>query len=167
MKISPNEKLIEIGYKGFPLDSYGKSVADFLSNKPNIFNSGFQFPLMVLKQDALTHNIDKMSRFCKSVGAELAPHVKTTMAPQIAQLQIDAGAFAVTVASLWQAEIFREFDFKRIIIANEVLDQYAIKKIAELNKSKKVEIIFYVDNLEGLEIIKSFTPSYGIQNLFI
>jgi len=87
MKISPNEKLIEIGYKGFPLDSYGKSVADFLSNKPNIFNSGFQFPLMVLKQDALTHNIDKMSRFCKSVGAELAPHVKTTMAPQIAHLQ--------------------------------------------------------------------------------
>jgi len=167
MKISPNEKIIEIGYKGFPLDSYGKSVADFLSNKPNIFNSGFQFPLMVLKQDALTHNIDKMSRFCKSVGAELAPHVKTTMAPQIAQLQIDAGAFAVTVASLWQAEIFREFDFKKIIIANEVLDQYAIKKIAELNKSKQVEIIFYVDSLEGLEIIKSFTPSDGIQNLFI
>ena len=167
MKISPNEKIIQIGYKGFPLDSYGKSVADFLSNKPNIFNSGFQFPLMVLKQDALTHNIDKMSRFCKSVGAELAPHVKTTMAPQIAQLQIDAGAFAVTVASFWQAEIFREFDFKRIIIANEVLDQYAIKKIAELNKSKKVEIIFYVDSLEGLEIIKSFTPSDGIQNLFI
>ena len=167
MKISPNEKIIEIGYKGFPLDSYGKSVADFLSNKPNIFKSGFQFPLMVLKQDALTHNIDKMSRFCKSVGAELAPHVKTTMAPQIAQLQIDAGAFAVTVASLWQAEIFREFDFKRIIIANEVLDQYAIKKIAELNRSKKVEIIFYVDSLEGLEAIKSSTPSDGIQNLFI
>ena len=167
MKISPNEMIIEIGYKGFPLDSYGRSVADFLSSKPNIFNSGFQFPLMVLKQDALTHNIDKMSRFCKSVGAELAPHVKTTMAPQIAQLQMDAGAFAVTVASLWQAEIFREFNFKRIIIANEVLDQYAIKKIAELNKSKKVEIIFYVDSLEGLEIIKSFTPSDGIQNLFI
>ncbi len=35
------------------------------------------------------------------------------------------------------------------------------------NKSKQVEIIFYVDSLEGLEIIKSFTPSDGIQNLFI
>ena len=167
MKTDPSNSIIEIGYKGFPLDSYGKSVADFLAKRQNIFTSGFQFPLMVIKQDALTHNIDKMSRFCKSVGAELAPHVKTTMAPQIAQLQIDAGAFAVTVASLWQAEIFREFDFKKIIIANEVLDQYAIKKIAELNKSKQVEIIFYVDSLEGLEIIKSFTHSDGIQNLFI
>ena len=134
MKTDPSNSIIEIGYKGFPLDSYGKSVADFLAKRPNIFTSGFQFPLMVIKHDALTNNIDRMSRFCKSVGAELAPHVKTTMSPYIAQLQIDAGAFAVTVASLWQAEIFRKFGFKRIIIGNEVLDQYAIAKIAELNK---------------------------------
>jgi len=167
MKTDPSNSIIEIGYKGFPLDSYGKSVADFLAKRPNIFTSGFQFPLMVIKQDALTHNIDRMPRFCKSVGAELAPHVKTTMSPYIAQLQIDAGAFAVTVASLWQAEIFMKFGFKRIIIGNEVLDQYAIAKIAELNKSKTVEIIFYVDSIAGLEIIKRFTPSNGIQNLFI
>jgi D-serine deaminase-like pyridoxal phosphate-dependent protein len=129
MTIARNEKIIENIYKGFPLGSYGKPITDFLSEKPNIFNSGFQFPLMVLKQNALTHNIDKMSRFCKSVGAELAPHVKTTMAPQIAELQMNAGAYAITVANLWQADIFREFGFKKIIIANEILYQQFLKKI--------------------------------------
>lgn len=167
MTIHLSEKIIKNAYKGFPLDSYGKPVADFLLKKPNIFNSGFQFPLMVLKQDALTRNIDKMSRFCKSVGAELAPHVKTTMAPQIAELQINVGAYAITVANLWQAEIFREFGFKKIIIANEIFDQYAIKKIAEINKSKKNEIFFYVDSLEGLRFVEKYTPSGGVQNLFI
>jgi D-serine deaminase-like pyridoxal phosphate-dependent protein len=158
---------IEISNKGFPLNSYGKTVDHFLSTKPNILTSGFQFPIMVLKDKALKHNIDRMARFCKSVGAELAPHVKTTMSPQIAQMQVDAGAFALTIANFWQAEIFRNFGFKKLIIANEVLDPTAIAAIADLNSKKSAEIIFYVDSIAGLEIIKKYTPKDGIQNLFI
>jgi D-serine deaminase-like pyridoxal phosphate-dependent protein len=122
---------------------------------------------MVLKDKALKHNIDRMARFCKSVGAELAPHVKTTMSPQIAQMQVDAGAFALTIANFWQAEIFRSFGFKKLIIANEVLDPTAIAAIADLNSKKAAEIIFYVDSIAGLEIVKKYTPKDGIQNLFI
>ena len=158
---------IEISNKGFPLNSYGKNVEQFLSTKPNIFSSGFQFPIMVLKERALKHNIDRMARFCNSVGAELAPHVKTTMSPQIAQMQVDAGAFALTIANFWQAEIFRNFGFKKLIIANEVLDPTAIAAIADLNSKKAAEIIFYVDSIAGLEIIKKYTPKDGVQNLFI
>jgi D-serine deaminase-like pyridoxal phosphate-dependent protein len=161
------KQTIEISNKGFPLNSYGKTVDQFLSSKPNIFTSGFQFPIMVLKDKALKHNIDRMARFCKSVGAELAPHVKTTMSPQIAQMQVDAGAFALTIANFWQAEIFRNFGFKKLIIANEVLDPSAIAAISELNGKQAAEIIFYVDSLAGLEIVKNHTSKDGIQNLFI
>ena len=161
------KQTIEISNKGFPLNSYGKTVDQFLSTKPNIFTSGFQFPIMVLKDKALKHNIDRMARFCKLVGAELAPHVKTTMSPQIAQMQVDAGAFALTIANFWQAEIFRSFGFKKLIIANEVLDPSAIAAISELNGKQAAEIIFYVDSLAGLEIVKKHTLKDGIQNLFI
>ena len=161
------KQTIEISNKGFPLSSYGKSAEQFLATKPNIFSSGFQFPIMVLKEKALKHNIDRMARFCKSVGAELAPHVKTTMSPQIAQMQVDAGAFALTIANFWQAEIFRSFGFKKLIIANEVLDPTAIAAIARLNSKQAAEIIFYVDSIAGLEIVKKYTPKDGIQNLFI
>jgi D-serine deaminase-like pyridoxal phosphate-dependent protein len=161
------KQTIEISNKGFPLNSYGKTVDQFLSTKPNILTSRFQFPIMVLKDKALKHNIDRMARFCKSVGAELAPHVKTTMSPQIAQMQVDAGAFALTIANFWQAEIFRSFGFKKLIIANEVLDPSAIAAISELNGKQAAEIIFYVDSLAGLEIVKKHTSKDGIQNLFI
>ena len=161
------KQTIKISNKGFPLNSYGKTADQFLSSKPNIFTAGFQFPIMVLKDKALKHNIDRMARFCKSVGAELAPHVKTTMSPQIAQMQVDAGAFALTIANFWQAEIFRNFGFKKLIIANEVLDPTAIAAIADLNSKKAAEIIFYVDSIAGLEIIKKYTPKDGVQNLFI
>ena len=161
------KQTIEISNKGFPLNSYGKTAEQFLASKPNIFSAGFQFPIMVLKDNALKHNIDRMARFCKSVGAELAPHVKTTMSPQIAQMQVDAGAFALTIANFWQAEIFRSFGFKKLIIANEVLDPSAIAAISELNGKQAAEIIFYVDSLAGLEIVKKHTSKDGIQNLFI
>ena len=161
------KQTIEISNKGFPFNSYGKTAEQFLASKPNIFSAGFQFPIMVLKDNALKHNIDRMARFCKSVGAELAPHVKTTMSPQIAQMQVDAGAFALTIANFWQAEIFRSFGFKKLIIANEVLDPSAIAAISELNGKQAAEIIFYVDSLAGLEIVKRHTSKDGIQNLFI
>ncbi len=162
-----DSKLIGIECKGFPIDSYGLSIKDFILRKPNIFKSGFQFPLMVLKQDALISNINLMSKYCGSVGAELAPHVKTTMSPQIARLQVNSGAYALTVANFWQAELFRNFGFNKLIIANEILDSSSINKISEINTLNETEIIFYVDSLEGLEIVKKFTPENGLQNLFI
>ena len=167
MKHNLSKKTIEISSKGFPLDSYGKAIDKFLRTKPNIFSSRFQFPIMVLKETALKQNIDRMARFCKSVGAELAPHVKTTMSPQIAQMQVSAGAYALTIANFWQAEIFRNYGFKKLIIANEILDPAAIEAISILNAKNKAEIIFYVDSLAGLDIIKKHTPSNGKQNLFI
>jgi len=160
-------RVIESSFKGFPIDSYGKTLKQFLATKPNLFAANFQFPIMVLKAGALKNNIEQMAKFCKSVGAELAPHVKTTMSPQIAQMQMQAGAFGLTIANFWQASVFLDFGFKRLIIANEVLDSIAIAKISELNKAGQAEIIFYVDSLAGLEIIQEHTPQNGEQNLFI
>ena len=159
--------VIEDKFKGFPIDSYGKTLEQFLATKPNLFTANFQFPIMVLKESAIKNNIAQMMSFCNSVNAELAPHVKTTMSPQLAQMQVAAGATALTVANFWQVSIFLKYGFKNLIIANEVLDPTAIAAIARINKQKQAEIIFYVDSILALEIIQKHTPSEGEQNLFI
>jgi D-serine deaminase-like pyridoxal phosphate-dependent protein len=159
--------VIEDKYKGFPIDSYGKTLEQFLATKPNLFTANFQFPIMVLKESAIKNNIAQMMSFCRSANAELAPHVKTTMSPQLAQMQVAAGATALTVANFWQAGIFLKYGFKKIIIANEILDPVAIAAIAKINKLKQAEVIFYVDSMPGLEIIQKHTPIEGEQNLFI
>jgi len=159
--------VIEGKFKGFPIDSYGKTLEQFLATKPNLFTANFQFPIMVLKEAAIKNNIAQMMSFCNSVNAQLAPHVKTTMSPQLAQMQVAAGATALTVANFWQGSIFLKHGFKNLIIANEVLDPTAIAEIAKINKQKQAEIIFYVDSILALEIIQKFTPLEGEQNLFI
>ena len=159
--------VIEGKFKGFPIDSYGKTLEQFLATKPNLFTANFQFPIMVIKESAVKNNIAQMMSFCNLVDAELAPHVKTTMSPQLAQMQVAAGATALTVANFWQGRIFLKHGFKNLIIANEVLDPTAIKEIAKINKQKQAEIIFYVDSILALEIIQKHTPVEGEQNLFI
>ena len=135
-----------------PIAAQGSSIADFLSTKPNLFSSGFQFPIMILRDSALEHNILRMASYCKSLGFELAPHVKTPMSPQIAKRQIAAGAWGLTIANFNQARIMFEYGFKKLIIGNEVMEPTSIAEIAKINGSGAGHIIFYIDSLAGLKI---------------
>jgi len=135
-----------------PIAAQGASVAEFLATKPNLFTAGFQFPIMILRDSALEHNINRMASYCKSLGFELAPHVKTPMAPQIAKRQIAAGAWGLTIANFNQARIMFEYGFKKLIIGNEVMEPTSIAEIAKINGSGTGYIIFYIDSLAGLKI---------------
>lgn len=135
-----------------PIASHGMGTAEFLATKPNLFTSGFQFPVMVLRDSALEHNIKRMAAYCKSLGFELAPHVKTPMSPQIAKRQMDAGAWGLTVANFAQAQIMLHYGFKKLIIGNEVMEPTSIAEIAKINGGSAAHIIFYIDSLAGLKI---------------
>ena len=135
-----------------PIAAKGLSIPDFLSTKPNLFTSDFQFPIMILRDSALENNIKRMASYCKSLGFELAPHVKTSMSPQISQRQIDAGAWALTVANFSQASMMYASGFNRLIIGNEVVEPTSIAEIAKINGSGAGQIIFYIDSLAGLKI---------------
>ena len=135
-----------------PIATQGSSIADFLSTKPNLFTSGFQFPVMILRESALEHNIKRMASYCNSLGFELAPHVKTPMSPQIAKRQIAAGAWGLTIANFNQARIMFEYGFNKLIIGNEVMEPTSIAEIAKINSSGAGHIIFYIDSLAGLKI---------------
>ncbi|MEK6647804.1 MAG: alanine racemase [Actinomycetota bacterium] len=148
------KRVITSAYKGFPLAAEGRSIEEFLESKPNLLTSGFQFPMAVLRESALENNLVRMAEFCKGVDASLAPHVKTTMAPQIAKWQMDHGAWALTVANFSQARVFLDYGFKRLIIANEVVDADSIRAIAKVNMKPEHEIIFYLDSHAGLDIIQ-------------
>jgi D-serine deaminase-like pyridoxal phosphate-dependent protein len=155
----PHEDSISIFHKGMPLAAKGLSIPDFLSTKPNLFTSDFQFPIMILRESALENNIKRMATYCKSLGFELAPHVKTPMSPQIAKRQIAAGAWGLTIANFAQARIMLEYGFNKLIIGNEVMEPTSISEIAKINGSGSGHIIFYIDSLAGLKIAQDSIAS--------
>jgi D-serine dehydratase len=149
-----SQAIITPACKGMSMKALGQSIQEFLPDRPNIFNSKFQFPIVILKENALVNNLEKMAAYCTNVKASLAPHVKTTMAPQIAQRQMEHGAHFLTVADYSQAQIFLGMGFTHLIIANEIVNSYAICAIALENIKPDHEIIFSVDSMEGLRAIQ-------------
>lgn len=145
-----NNSLISPFYKGMPIASQGKTFNALLATKPHLFQSDFQFPIAILREDALKNNLERMQNFCNAMSVDISPHVKTTMSPQIAKMQLDQGAWGITVANFYQAGVFLTFGFERIIVANEVLEISTIRKIAIENQNPKVQIIFYIDSWQGL-----------------
>ncbi|KUG57013.1 alanine racemase [Kocuria rosea subsp. polaris] len=63
-------------------------------------------PDVLIDRDVLQHNIERMAAAVRERGLHLRPHAKTHKVPQIAALQLAAGAAGLTVATLGEAEVF-------------------------------------------------------------
>jgi D-serine deaminase-like pyridoxal phosphate-dependent protein len=107
------------------------------------------FPVLVLRERALAHNLDLMARFCRASGVSLAPHGKTTMSPQLIARQLDAGAWGVTAASPAQARLFRGFGVERIVIANQVVDPLGLEWLA----GESDGVYCLVDSVRAVELM--------------
>jgi D-serine deaminase-like pyridoxal phosphate-dependent protein len=120
----------------------------------SVFEGGLGFPLMVVHRDALEHNVATMAAFVRDHGMELAPHAKTHMSAEIAALQLEAGAWGLTVATPRQAEAVRGFGAGRIMVANQVVDPAGLAWAAgELERDPAFEFLSFVDSEAGVDIL--------------
>lgn len=133
-------------YKGFPTGP-PLPIRRVSERGWNALGGDFLLPVMLLKASALRHNIDAMATLCERTGVYLAPHAKTSMAPQLVQMQLAAGAWAVTAATTWQARVWRKFGVDRIILANELVESASIDWIAsEMRRDQNFDFYSLVDS---------------------
>ncbi|WJH36993.1 alanine racemase [Paenibacillus sp. CC-CFT747] len=65
-------------------------------------------PFVLIDLDLVMGNIVSMQAVADQNGIKLRPHAKTHKMPEIARLQMEAGAAGVTVAKLGEAEAMIE-----------------------------------------------------------
>jgi D-serine deaminase-like pyridoxal phosphate-dependent protein len=117
----------------------------------SLFDPTIRLPAFVLRETALAHDIALLAEFCRSHGVSFAPHGKTTMAPAIFRRQAEAGAWAITVATTWQAEVAVDAGIERILIANEVVDDAGLAWIGDLLDRDGPELLVCADSVAGVE----------------
>jgi D-serine deaminase-like pyridoxal phosphate-dependent protein len=121
-------------------------------------------PVMALKESALRHNIDSMAALCERHGISLAPHGKTAMAPQLLQMQLDAGAWAVTAATMSQVRVWRAFGAQRVILANELVEPASARWVAdELQRDPDFDFYCLVDSVPGVRLLESSLDGAGLE----
>jgi D-serine dehydratase len=157
---------IPVGSKGFTVRHGGPPISGetLAAAGATLFGGRLSFPVLILRDGAVTHNIDSLARFTTAHGLELAPHAKTAMAPQLFARQLDAGAWGLTVATIDQVRVLREFGVRRVLLANELLDAGAAVWLAEeLLADPSFEFCCYVDSLAGVRLLEqalSTVPSW-------
>jgi D-serine deaminase-like pyridoxal phosphate-dependent protein len=143
------DEALDFRFRAFPTGDPLR-VRDVPARKWKLFESGFFFPALVLKETALAHNLATMARFCAERGVLLAPHGKTTMAPQLFERQLAAGAWAITAATAEHARVYRAFGVPRILFANELVRADEARWVAaELARDPAFDFICYVDSPAG------------------
>ncbi|TGV55725.1 amino acid deaminase [bacterium M00.F.Ca.ET.141.01.1.1] len=119
----------------------------------NLLRGDVPLPAAVIRESALDHNSRWMQRFLAKRNAVIAPHVKTTMCPQIMQRQLRDGAWGVTVATLHQMKVCRRFGIDRIVLANQLVGRLELDAlVAELNASPGLDFYMLVDSLDAVRL---------------
>ena len=109
-------------------------------------------PVAVLRESALANNLQVMADYCSDRGFELAPHAKTTMAPQLVARQLDHGAWAMTVGTVFQARVLAHFGVRRIVIAHQICDPVGLREIGRLLvEHPDLDLYALADSRSGVE----------------
>jgi hypothetical protein len=129
----------------------------------NLLKGDLPLPVAVIKRAALDHNSGWMRRFLELTDARIAPHGKTTMAPQLFAKQLADGAWGITVASVGQMMVARAFGVERIVLANQLVGRQEIATVAEeLRRDPAFDFYCLVDSLEGVRRLVAVTASANI-----
>jgi D-serine dehydratase len=149
--------------KGVPPAAAPLRLGDVAVRGWNLLKGDLPLPAAVIKRGALDHNSRWMRRFLELTDAKIAPHGKTTMAPQLFAKQLADGAWGITVASVGQMMVCRAFGVQRIVLANQLVGRQEIATVAEeLRRDPAFDFYCLVDSLEGVRRLVDVTASANI-----
>src|SRR4249920_2645072 len=133
-RVSDPVPLLEAGTQGWTLDD-------------------LEPPFVVIRRSALEHNVSLMAGYCDEHRVSIAPHGKTTMAPQLWRRQLDAGAWGITAATVTQARVMRAAGVPHVLLANELVDSVSIDWVAAQLADPGFGFMCYVDSDRGVDLL--------------
>jgi D-serine deaminase-like pyridoxal phosphate-dependent protein len=110
-------------------------------------------PALLLDRERLERNIARMASFFEGRAASLRPHFKTPKCPEVARLQLEAGAIGITCAKLGEAEALADARVEAsILIANQLVGSPKLERLVAL-APRFPELIVAVDHRVQIEAL--------------
>ena len=101
-------------------------------------------PALILDLDVARRNIEFMAERLRGFRMNLRPHIKAHKCPDLAGLQIQAGAIGICTATVWEAIVMSRAGIEDVYIANEVCGRDKISALA--TEARRGHISVAVDN---------------------
>jgi D-serine deaminase-like pyridoxal phosphate-dependent protein len=117
-------------------------------------------PALILDLDVARRNISTMADYMRGVSAKLRPHIKVHKSPELARMQMEAGAcIGMTTATVWEALVMARGGIDDILVANAVVGLEKIQTIAEL--SREAHVIVAIDDARNAEDLSNAALQAG------
>ena len=160
MKHNPAQKdVIKYQNDSFILTEKGQKGRAISQSENGIYrlvDEDISLPVAIIKQSALTNNLNWMQSFADHHQVKLSPHGKTSMTPGFFRQQLENGAWGITVATPAQAEIAAMAGAKRIIMANQLVGKTNMAIIEQLINEFDIDFYCCVDSSVNVQQLNQY-----------
>ena len=119
-------------------------------------------PSILVFEDRLEINLQRMQSACDEAGIDLRPHIKTHKLVPVARRQIELGAKGLTCAKLGEAEAMLPSGVREIFLAHSLVDHRQAPRIAALAEQLD-ELRLAVTSEAHLEALISLIHNVGLK----
>ncbi len=116
-------------------------------------------PALIMDLDVVRRNIQHMMRQLSVTKVKLRPHVKCQKSPELARLQVEAGAIGVCTATVWEAIVMSRAGIQDVLIANQVGGKEKIAALA--NAARNGRFTVAIDDPRNTEQISQAVQAAG------
>jgi len=116
-------------------------------------------PALIMDLDVVRRNIQFMMQRLSTMKAKLRPHVKCQKSPELARLQVQAGAIGVCTATVWEAMVMSLSGVEDVMIANQVGGKEKISALAKAARNGHLTVA--IDNPRNAEDLSNAVQAAG------
>jgi D-serine deaminase-like pyridoxal phosphate-dependent protein len=106
-------------------------------------------PALLIDLDVLEANLAEMASVAARAGVALRPHTKTHKSPEIASMQVAAGAAGITCAKLGEAEVMADAGLDDLLIAFPLVGEQKLRRLHGL--LERARVLVSLDSVEVAE----------------
>ncbi|MFA0555204.1 MULTISPECIES: amino acid deaminase [unclassified Vibrio] len=134
----------------------GRAVSQSENGVYRLVDEDISLPVAIIKQSALTNNLNWMQSFADHHQVKLSPHGKTSMTPDFFRQQLENGAWGITVATPAQAEVAAMAGAKRIIMANQLVGKTNMAIVEQLISEFDIDFYCCVDSSVNVQQLNQY-----------
>jgi D-serine deaminase-like pyridoxal phosphate-dependent protein len=130
--------------------------------KSNMSKWDIDTPALLIDMDAMERNIRRMSDYCRANDVGYRPHTKTTKCPEIARMQLAAGAVGMCTAKVSEAEALIDAGITNILITSPVITPFKIDRLMQ-NRMRAPSLMTVADNLQNVRDLSEAARGHQLE----
>jgi D-serine deaminase-like pyridoxal phosphate-dependent protein len=116
-------------------------------------------PALVLDLASAKRNIQRMADEVRHLRADIRPHIKAHKSPDLARLQVEAGAIGLSTATVWEAIVLVRSGLDHVFVVNTIAGPQKIRALAEL--ASEADVMVAIDDAANAEQLAAAMRAAG------